>query len=94
MILDCMQEYNCPMGVLVGRCFFGVDGGEGCITEENNSGMLYLSTFPFFFCLCSFYIFFFFHLTFYVFNGLRRHLYVMGLINIPTCRKCGTEEET
>jgi len=26
-------------------------------------------------------------------NSLRRHLYVMGLINNPTCRKCGTEEE-
>jgi hypothetical protein len=24
---------------------------------------------------------------------LRRHLYVMGLSNNPTCRKCGTEEE-
>jgi hypothetical protein len=27
-------------------------------------------------------------------NTLRRHLYVMGLSNYPTCRKCGTEEET
>jgi len=27
-------------------------------------------------------------------NSLRRHLYVMGLINNPTCRKCGTEEVT
>jgi hypothetical protein len=27
-------------------------------------------------------------------NTLRRHLYVMGLINAPTCRKYGTEEET
>jgi len=27
-------------------------------------------------------------------NTLRRHLYIMGLINSPTCRKCGTEEET
>jgi hypothetical protein len=27
-------------------------------------------------------------------NTLRRHLYVMGLGNNPTCRKCGTEEET
>ena len=26
-------------------------------------------------------------------NTLRRHLYVMGLSNNPTCRKCGTEEE-
>ena len=25
-------------------------------------------------------------------NTLRRHLYLMGLINNPTCRKCGTEE--
>jgi hypothetical protein len=24
----------------------------------------------------------------------RRHLHVMGLSNNPTCRKCGTEEET
>jgi predicted Zn-ribbon and HTH transcriptional regulator len=24
---------------------------------------------------------------------LRKHLYVMGLSNNPTCRKCGTEEE-
>jgi hypothetical protein len=27
-------------------------------------------------------------------NILRRYLYVMGLINNPICRKCGTEEET
>jgi hypothetical protein len=27
-------------------------------------------------------------------NTLRGHLYVMGLSNNPTCRKCGTEEET
>ena len=27
-------------------------------------------------------------------NNLRRHLYVMGLSNNPTCRKCGTEKET
>jgi hypothetical protein len=27
-------------------------------------------------------------------NTLRRHLYVMGLSNNPTCRKCGSEEET
>jgi hypothetical protein len=27
-------------------------------------------------------------------NTLRRHLHVMGLNNDPTCRKCGTEEET
>jgi hypothetical protein len=27
-------------------------------------------------------------------NTFRRHLYVMGLSNNPTCRKCGTEEET
>jgi hypothetical protein len=27
-------------------------------------------------------------------NTLRRHLYIMGLCNNPTCRKCGTEEET
>ena len=27
-------------------------------------------------------------------NTLRRHLYVMGLCNNPTCRKCGTEGET
>jgi len=27
-------------------------------------------------------------------NTVRRHLYVMGLSNNPTCRKCGTEEET
>jgi hypothetical protein len=27
-------------------------------------------------------------------NTLRRHSYVMGLSNDPTCRKCGTEEET
>jgi len=25
---------------------------------------------------------------------LRRHLYIMGLYNNPTCRKCGNEEET
>jgi hypothetical protein len=28
------------------------------------------------------------------YNTLRRHLYVMGLRNNPTCRQCGTEEET
>ena len=28
------------------------------------------------------------------YNTLRRHLYVMGLRNNPTSRKCGTEEET
>ena len=27
-------------------------------------------------------------------NTLRRHLHIMGLSNNPTCRKCGTEEET
>jgi len=27
-------------------------------------------------------------------NTLRRHLYRMGLSHNPTCRKCGTEEET
>ena len=27
-------------------------------------------------------------------NSLRRYLYLMGLINNPTCRKYGTEEET
>ena len=27
-------------------------------------------------------------------NTLRRRLYMMGLSNNPTCRKCGTEEET
>ena len=27
-------------------------------------------------------------------NTLKRHLYIMGLSNNPTCRKCGTEEET
>ena len=27
-------------------------------------------------------------------NTLRRHLYIMGLSNNPTCRKCDTEEET
>jgi hypothetical protein len=27
-------------------------------------------------------------------NTLRRHLYIMGLSNNPTCRKCGTEEKT
>jgi hypothetical protein len=33
--------------------------------------------------------------TFYLgHNTLRRHLHVMGLSNDPTCRKCGTEEET
>jgi hypothetical protein len=26
-------------------------------------------------------------------NTLRRHLYIMGLSNNSTCRKCGTEEE-
>jgi hypothetical protein len=26
-------------------------------------------------------------------NTLRRHLYIMGLSNNPTCRKCSTEEE-
>ena len=26
-------------------------------------------------------------------NTLRRHLYIMGLSNNPTCGKCGTEEE-
>jgi hypothetical protein len=26
--------------------------------------------------------------------ALRRHLYLMGLTNIPLCRKCGVEEET
>jgi len=25
-------------------------------------------------------------------NTLRRHLYIVGLSNKPTCRKCGTEE--
>ena len=29
-----------------------------------------------------------------VHNTLRRHLYIMGLSNNPTCRICGTEEET
>jgi len=28
------------------------------------------------------------------YDTLRRHLYVMGLSNNPTCRKCGTDEET
>jgi hypothetical protein len=27
-------------------------------------------------------------------NTLRRHLHMMGLTGDPTCRKCGTEEET
>ena len=27
-------------------------------------------------------------------NTLGRHLYIMGLSDNPTCRKCGTEEET
>ena len=27
-------------------------------------------------------------------NTLRRHLYLMGLINNPLCRRCGSEEET
>jgi len=27
-------------------------------------------------------------------NNLRRHLYVMGLSNKPSCRKCGSEKET
>jgi hypothetical protein len=27
-------------------------------------------------------------------NTLRRHLYIMGLIDNPLCRKCGAEEET
>jgi hypothetical protein len=27
-------------------------------------------------------------------NILKRHLYIMGLSSNPTCRKCGTEEET
>jgi hypothetical protein len=27
-------------------------------------------------------------------NTFRRHLYIMGLSNSPTCRKCSTEEET
>ena len=27
-------------------------------------------------------------------NTLRRHLYVMGLSDNPTCRKCGTADET
>jgi len=26
-------------------------------------------------------------------NTLRRHLYLMGLTNNPSCRRCGTEEE-
>ena len=28
------------------------------------------------------------------YNTMWRHLYVMGLSSNPTCRKCGTEEET
>jgi hypothetical protein len=28
------------------------------------------------------------------YNTFRRHLHVMGLNNNPTCKKCGTEEET
>ena len=27
-------------------------------------------------------------------NTLRRHLYIMGLINDPTCRRCDAEDET
>jgi hypothetical protein len=27
-------------------------------------------------------------------NTLRRHLHIIGLSDNPTCRKCGTEEET
>jgi len=27
-------------------------------------------------------------------NTLRRHLYIMGLIDIPLCSRCGAEEET
>jgi hypothetical protein len=27
-------------------------------------------------------------------NTFRGHLFIMGLSNNPTCRKCGTEEET
>ena len=27
-------------------------------------------------------------------NIFRRHLYIMGLSNNPTCRKCGNKEET
>ena len=27
-------------------------------------------------------------------NALRRHVYVMGLIDSPLCRRCGAEEET
>jgi hypothetical protein len=27
-------------------------------------------------------------------NTLRRHPYTMGLINSPSCRRCGVEEET
>jgi hypothetical protein len=27
-------------------------------------------------------------------NTSRRHLYIVGLSNNPTCKKCGTEEET
>ena len=28
------------------------------------------------------------------YDTLRRHLYIMGMSNNPTCRKCSTEEET
>jgi hypothetical protein len=28
------------------------------------------------------------------YNTLRRHLYIMGLIDSPFCRGCGAEEET
>jgi len=28
------------------------------------------------------------------YNTLRRHLYILGLSNNPTYRKCGTEKET
>jgi hypothetical protein len=27
-------------------------------------------------------------------NTVRRHLYIMGLIDSPLCRRCGTEDET
>jgi hypothetical protein len=27
-------------------------------------------------------------------NTLRRHLYLLGLLDSPLCRRCGTEEET
>jgi len=27
-------------------------------------------------------------------NTMRRHLYLMGLNNIPLCRRCGAEKET